>query len=329
MTEAAATAEASERLRRGTLAGAVAYLIWGLFPLYWPLLKPSGALEILAHRVVWSLVVVVALLALTRQWAWIRSMRGARLAWLVLAAVTIAVNWGVYIWGVNAGHVVETSLGYFINPLVTVCIGVVVLGERLRTPQWVAIALATVAVVVLTVQYGHPPWIALVLALSFATYGFAKKKANVDAVASLSVETALLTVLALPYLIWLSATGQSTFGSSGPGHALLLALSGLVTAIPLLAFGYAAVRIPLSTIGLLQYVTPVIQFLIGVLVDHEEMPGARWAGFALVWLALAVFTVDTLRRRTPPASAQLADSELADTEDLSGAALPHGVAERS
>jgi chloramphenicol-sensitive protein RarD len=281
--------------RRGFLLGVAAYLMWGLFPLYWPLLRPSGAIEILAHRIVWSLLVVAALLAIGRNWGWIRSLGRRRLGLLSAAAVVIAVNWGTYIWGVNHEHVVETSLGYFINPLVTVLFGVVLLGERLRTVQWWAIGLAVVAVVVLTVDYGRPPWIALTLACSFGTYGLLKKKANVGAVESLSVETAVLLLPALAYLMFLHGSGDGTFANDGWGHAALLVVSGVITAVPLLCFGAAAIRIPLTTIGLLQYLAPVFQFLIGVLVKHEDMPPSRIVGFALVWLALAILTVEGVR----------------------------------
>lgn len=278
--------------RRGVLAGAAAYAIWGLFPLYWPLLVPSGAVEILAHRIVWSAVFVIGGLGVARHWAWLRALGAARLRWLSLAAAVIGVNWGVYIWAVNSAHVVQASLGYFINPLVTVCLGVILLSERLRTAQWVALGIGASAVAVLTVDYGRPPLIALVLAASFATYGLAKKKAGMPAMESLSVETGLLFLPAAGYLVWLGATGQGTFGTGGPVHSLLLAGSGVVTAVPLLLFGYSAVRIPLSTLGLLQYLTPTLQLLIGVLIDHEPMPSARWAGFGLVWLALVVLSAD-------------------------------------
>ena len=283
---------------RGAALGAAAYAIWGLFPLYWPLLEPAGALEILAHRVVWSLAVVGVLIGLRRDTGWLRRLRAEpwRLRLLAVAAVVIAVNWGTYIWGVNSHRVVETSLGYFINPVVTVLFGVLLLGERLRRGQWVAIGVAVLAIVVLTVDYGRPPWVALVLALSFATYGLLKKKAGVGAVQSLTVETMVLSPVALIYLVGLQVSGSGTF-AHGTGHTTLLVLAGVVTAVPLLAFGAAALRVPLTTIGLLQYLTPTMQFLIGVLLRHEPMPAARLAGFALVWLALVLLTTDTLRHR--------------------------------
>jgi chloramphenicol-sensitive protein RarD len=282
--------------RRGLLLGIAAYALWGLFPLYWPLLEPAGAIEILGHRVVWSLVVMVVLLVLARrgrQFAEVLRAPRTR-AILAVAAVLITVNWGTYIWGVNNAHVVETSLGYFINPLVTVLLGVFVLGERLRRLQWIAIALAGVAVLALTVEYGRPPWVALVLAFSFGSYGLAKKKADTGAVESLAVETAVITPVALGYLVWLSLTGSSNFTDHGPGHVALMVSTGIVTAIPLICFGAAATRVSMTAIGLLQYLTPTIQFAIGVLVLHEPMPASRLAGFALIWIALALFTAETL-----------------------------------
>jgi chloramphenicol-sensitive protein RarD len=280
-------------VRRGTLLGFAAYLLWGLFPLYWPLLEPAGAVEILAHRVLWSLVLVglVLLLRSHSLRTLPRDRRALRL--LVAAAVLIAVNWGVYIWGVNAHHVVETSLGYFVNPLVSVALGVVALGERLRRVQWAAVGLAATGVVVLTADSGRLPWIALVLASSFGTYGLLKKVVGVPAVEGLVVETAVLTPLALGYVVVGGLFGTTTLTGRGGGHALLLVSAGVVTAIPLLAFAGAAARVPLSRLGLMQYVTPTMQFLIGVLVRHEPLPPGRLAGFVLVWVALAVFTVDT------------------------------------
>ncbi len=282
------------------LYGVACYVLWGLFPLYWPLLEPAGAVEILAHRIVWSLLVVATVLAVTRSWGWIRPLLADRatLARMALAAVLIAVNWATYIWGVNNEHVVETSLGYFINPVVTVMIGVLVLHERLRPVQWAAIGLGTLAVVVLAVDYGRPPWIALTLAFSFGTYGLLKKQvgATVGAVQSLTVETAVLFVPALTYLVVLDARGDAQLGHSGLGHGLLLASAGIATAVPLLFFASAARRIPLSTLGLLQYIAPVLQFLTGVLLYDEPMPASRWVGFVLVWAALAVLTFDGLRQ---------------------------------
>ncbi|MFI8344270.1 EamA family transporter RarD [Streptomyces sp. NPDC085639] len=289
--------KAENEQRTGLLYGFGAYGMWGLVPLFWPLLKPSGAVEILAHRMVWSLAVVgLALLAL-RRWGWIRELlrQPRKLGMTALAALVITVNWGLYIWAVNNGHVVEASLGYFINPLVSIAIGVLVLGERLRRAQWVAVGLSFAAVLVLAIGYGRPPWISLVLAFSFATYGLIKKKLNMGGLESLAAETAVLFLPALGYVLWLGVQGQSTFASHGVAHAALLAATGLVTAIPLVFFGMAAIRVPLSTLGLLQYMAPVFQFGLGVLYFHEAMPPERWAGFSLVWAALALLTWDALR----------------------------------
>lgn len=283
--------------RTGLLNGFAAYAMWGLVPLFWPLLKPAGAIEILAHRMVWSLAFVVVALLVTRRWAWIRPLlrEPRRLGMITVAAAVITVNWGTYIWAVNAGHVVEASLGYFINPLVTIALGVLVLKERLRPVQWAAVGVAVVAVLVLAFGYGQPPWISLILAFSFGTYGLVKKKVNLGGVESLAAETAVQFLPALAYLLWLTAQGESTFSTQGAGHSLLLASTGIVTAIPLVCFGAAAIRIPLSTIGLLQYLAPVFQFLLGILYFHEAMPAERWAGFVLVWVALVLLTWDALR----------------------------------
>ncbi|MCH0568648.1 EamA family transporter RarD [Streptomyces sp. MUM 136J] len=281
----------------GLLNGFAAYGMWGLVPLFWPLLKPAGAVEILAHRMVWSLVAVAVALAFVRRWAWAGELlrQPRRLGLVAIAATVITVNWGVYIWAVNAGHVVEASLGYFINPLVTIAMGVLILKERLRPVQWVAVGVAAGAVAVLTVAYGRPPWISLCLAFSFATYGLVKKKVNLGGVESLAAETAIQFLPALAYLLWLTTHGRSTFTTGGAGHAALLASTGVVTALPLVCFGAAAIRVPLSTLGLLQYLAPVFQFLLGVLYFGEEMPPERWAGFALVWLALVLLTADAWR----------------------------------
>ncbi|WP_235023966.1 EamA family transporter RarD [Streptomyces sp. WAC05374] len=286
-----------------------AYGMWGLVPLFWPLLKPAGAVEILAHRMVWSLVVVGAALLVLRRWGWVGELlrQPRKLGLIALAATVITVNWGLYIWSVNSGHVVEASLGYFINPLVTIAMGVLLLQERLRPAQWVAVGTGFAAVVVLAVGYGRPPWISLVLAFSFATYGLVKKKVNIGGVESLAAETAVQFLPALAYLLWLGAQGSGHFGTSGAGHAALLAATGVVTAVPLVCFGAAAIRVPLSTLGLLQYLAPVFQFLLGVVYFHEAMPPERWAGFSLVWLALMVLTWDALRtsRRTRAKAAAL------------------------
>ncbi|MFJ8188297.1 EamA family transporter RarD [Streptomyces sp. NPDC096094] len=283
--------------RIGLLNGFAAYGMWGLVPLFWPLLKPAGAGEILAHRMAWSLVFVAVALLVVRRWAWAGELlrQPRRLALVAVAAAVITVNWGVYIWAVNSGHVVEASLGYFINPLVTIAMGVLLLKERLRPAQWAAVGTGFAAVLVLTIGYGQPPWISLCLAFTFATYGLVKKKVNLGGVESLAAETAIQFLPALGYLLWLGTQGDSTFTTEGAGHAALLAATGVVTAIPLVCFGAAAIRVPLSTLGLLQYLAPVFQFVLGVLYFGEAMPPERWAGFGLVWLALALLTWDALR----------------------------------
>jgi chloramphenicol-sensitive protein RarD len=283
--------------------------MWGFFPLYWPLLEPSGAVEILAHRIVWSLVAMLVAAVAVRRWSALRATFGDRRTrrLLTVAAALITVNWGTYIWGVNNGHVVETSLGYFINPLVTVLLGVFVLSETLRRAQWVAVGIGAVAVVILTADYGRLPYVALTVAFSFATYGFLKKKAQLGAVEALGAETLLLTPIALAYLGVLEANGTLAFGHEGTANALLLAGTGIITAIPLLLFGGAATRLRLTSIGLLQYLAPVLQFVFGLLLFQEPMGTARWIGFVLVWIALVIFTVDVLhssRRRVLERSAE-------------------------
>lgn len=295
-----------------------AYLLWGLFPLYWPLLKPAAPLEILAHRVVWSVVFLAVIVAVTGGFAWVLTLGRRRAALLALAAALITINWGTFIYGVNSGHVVETSLGYFMNPLVTVALAVAVLGEHLRRHQLLAVGVAAVAVVVLAIDYGRPPWIALTLAVSFALYGLVKNRANVDGVRSLATETAFLVVPALGYLLWLGATGSGTFTSEGPGHSALLAAGGVATAIPLMLFGVAAIRVPLTTLGLLQYIAPTMQFSIGVLLYGEAMPISRLAGFALVWIALAIFTVDAVRNARATSRATRTPAAVGATSGMGG-----------
>jgi len=283
-------------VRRGLILGATAYLLWGLFPLYFPLLQPAGALEVLAHRMVWSLLVSAVVLTVVRGWRHIRQMP-AKVWLLVLAGASlIAVNWGIYIWAVNADHVVDAALGYFINPLVTVLFGVLIFRERLRVVQWVAVGLGALAVTVLAVAGGVFPWVAVSLAASFACYGLVKKVIPLPPTASLTAEGMVQLLPALGYLLFLTLTGASTLTTQGVGHVLLLASSGVVTCVPLLAFAAAAQALPLSVLGLMQYLTPVAQFLLGVFWFQEAMPAYRWFGFVLVWAALCVFTFDALRQ---------------------------------
>jgi chloramphenicol-sensitive protein RarD len=282
--------------RAGIVYGLSAYLLWGLFPLFFPLLKPAAPVEILAQRIVWSLLAVAIVLLVGRSWrsllAVLRDRRRASM--LAIAAVLIALNWGVFIYAVNSDHVIEGSLGYFITPLVSAAFGVFFFRERLRSRQLLALGLGACAVAVLTIDYGRLPWIAVTLALSFATYGLIKKVVDVGAAESLAVETLVLLAPALAYLTWLEASGHGTFTHEGVGHALLIAAVGPVTAVPLLLFAGAVTRVPLSVVGLMQYITPTMQFLIGVAIAGEHMPASRWIGFGLVWIALAVLTFDAL-----------------------------------
>jgi chloramphenicol-sensitive protein RarD len=297
-------------MRRGLIYGSSAYLLWGLFPLYWPLLKPAGTIEILAQRMAWSLVVVVVILRASGGFGGVQAIiRDSRRRWLlVAAAVAITFNWGTYIFGVNTHHVVETSLGYFINPLFTILLGVLVLGEKLRPAQWTAVGIGAVAVIVIAVDYGRPPWIALVLATSFGLYGFFKKRADVGAVDSMAVETGALFVPALIALTVIGIRGDLVFGRHGAGNALLLAGTGVITVIPLLFFAAGTRRLPLSVLGLLQYLAPVLQFAVGVGIRHESTPAAELAGFALVWVALVILTVDGLRSQRTAAMERSAES---------------------
>ena len=286
---------------RGVTYGALAYILWGLFPAYWPLLVPAQPVEVLAHRIVWSFVTLAIVVGVLRRWRPFLELSGK--GWLIVtaAAVLITVNWGTYIYAVNSHHVVEAALGYFINPLVSVALGMIFLKERLRITQVAAIGVAVIAVIVLTIDYGRLPVISLVLACSFGVYGLLKKKVPLDAISSLTAENAVIAPIALVYLFTLGSA--NTFGAAGTGHVLLLLSTGIVTVIPLLLFGAGARLIPLSTMGMLQYIAPILQFAWGVFVVHESMPASRWIGFSLVWLALAVFTFDALKNRRKQALA--------------------------
>lgn len=283
--------------RRGIAYGVTAYVLWGLFPLYLPLLEPSGSVEILASRMVWSLATVLVILAVRRHWRWIPALLRSprRMLLVVVAAALITVNWGVFIFAVNAGHTLDASLGYFIIPLVNVAFGVLVFRERLRPAQWAAVGLGTAAVVILTVDYGKLPWMGLTIAASFGTYGLMKKLIRLDGPEALTSETVALFLPALGVLIAMQAQGTATFGHVSGVHTLLMVGVGLLTAMPLLFFGACAIRVPMSTLAMLQYIAPVMQFLIGWLVFGEHMPPSRWIGFAIVWAALIVLTTDLLR----------------------------------
>ncbi|GAA3279351.1 EamA family transporter RarD [Dactylosporangium vinaceum] len=289
--------EAVDPLRRGYLSALTANVLWGVFPLYFHALRPAGAVEVLAHRVVWSLLSMVLVLMVIRRWRSVRDLlrQRKRMAGLAAAAVLIAVNWGVYIFAVNTDRVVEASLGYFINPLFVILLGVLILRERLRTLQWVALGIGAVAVVILSVDYGRLPWIALTLAASFGCYGLVKKRLGLPAAEGLFLESGVLMLPALLYLLWLTTNHQSTFGTVSAWHSVMLAGSGVLTAVPLLLFAEAANRVPLSGLGILQYLTPTLQLIIGVAVFSEPLPPVRLAGFVIVWCALALFSWDAFR----------------------------------
>lgn len=306
-----------QKLRTGYAYALTANLSWGFFPIYFKALRPSGPVEILAYRILGQLIFVALLLFVARNWRRLFALRHRPRTVAAIGAATslIAINWGTYTYGVLSGHVVETSLGYFINPLVAVLFGLLVFGERLRRWQWVALGIGAVAVVVLTVDYGRLPWIALILAVSFAGYGLVKKRLGLPPTDGLFAESAMLALPALAYLGWLTAQGRSTLGHVSPAHTVLLLLAGVATAVPLLLFASAANRIPMTGLGMLQYLTPILQLLCGVLLYHEPMPPSRLLGFGLVWIGLLVFTWDALRHAHRSASARrltlVAELELA------------------
>ncbi|GAA1587029.1 EamA family transporter RarD [Actinoplanes couchii] len=283
--------------RRGYLYGLTAYVLWGFFPIYFKTLRPAPALEILAHRVLWSVLFVALLLAVMRNWRFLgRLLRTPRLlGGIALAALLIGINWGTYIYAVNSSRVVETALGYFITPLVIVLLGVTVMRERLRPLQGAAVGVGALAVAILTFDYGHLPYVALTLAASFGCYGLIKKRMSLPPAEGLFVESAVLALPALAFLTWLNIEHGATFGQVSAVHTVLMVLSGVATAVPLLLFAGAANRVPMVGLGILQYVAPILQLGVGVLLYHEPMPPVRLAGFALVWLALIIFTVDGIR----------------------------------
>ncbi len=312
--------------RRGVFFGIAAYTLWGLFPLYWPLLKPASPLEILAHRVVWSLVFIAVLIAISRNWAKVRAVFRSRRTTLILAgaAVLVSANWFTYIYGVNNGLVVETSLGYFINPLVSVVLGVAFFRERLRRAQWVAVILAAIAVAVLTVDYGRLPYLALVLAFSFGFYGLLKKLAPVESAVGLAVESGLLVLPAIAVLAVLATRDELAFAQVSVGNTALLISAGVATAVPLLFFASAARRVSLTTLGILQYLAPTLQLIFGLTVFDEPMPPVRLIGFSLVWLALIIFSLDGLwgRRPAPCPEQPIPDEALHDPPLLDRAGPP-------
>jgi chloramphenicol-sensitive protein RarD len=280
----------------GLIFGLSAYLLWGLFPLYWPLLKPASAYEIVAHRAIWTLIFCLVVLAFHKKLRQtISQLRKPKIFFGLLAtSALISVNWIVYIWATNSGHVVEASLGYYINPLVIIAFGVLLLKEKMRIGQWVAVGIATLGVAILTIDYGRLPWIALALAISWGSYGVIKKVLDLGALEGLTIETMLSFIPYLVFLLILENNGTGQFGHD-LRLSLLLLSAGAITAIPLLLFNGSTTRLPYTVIGLLQYITPTIQFSIGVWIRHEEMPTARWAGFAIIWCALIALAIDLVR----------------------------------
>ena len=273
-----------------------AYVLWGLFPLYWPLLQPANALEIVSHRAVWTMVFCIVVLALTHALkSTLATFKRPKVAIkLLTTTILISINWLVYIWATNNNHVVEASLGYYINPLIIIAFGVILLKEKMRPLQWAAVSIATIGVVVLTVDYGRLPWVALALALSWGTYGLLKKQLGLGALEGLAIETMIAFIPYCGYLIFIGAKGEGQFGN-GTVLTILLFSAGAITAIPLLLFNGSTNRLPYSTIGLLQYITPTIQFSIGVWINHEAMPTARWVGFIFIWLALITLAGDLVK----------------------------------
>lgn len=292
------TPETAAQERLGGIYAFGAYFLWGFMPLYFILLAPIGPWEIVVWRILFSLVFCAILLTVTRTWPKLLAiLRDRRLVfWTIIAGLLIYVNWQVFLIGILTGHVIEGSLGYFINPIVTVLLGVLVLHERLRPAQWAAIAIAVVAVVVIIVAHGTFPWIALTLAASFGAYGLVKKQIGpkVDAISGLTLESLWLTPIALVQLIVVANTTGLVFGTQGAGHTVLVTLAGVITAVPLLLFAAGARRAPLVVIGLLQFVAPIMQFLTGWWLLGEPMPLERWIGFGLVWVALIVLMVDSI-----------------------------------
>lgn len=283
-------------MRSGLLFGAGAYVMWGMFPAFFPLLKPAGAVEVLAHRIIWSFALMVVVVAAVRRLGDVKAITGRTWLLLVAASGLISGNWLIYVYAVNNGHVVDAALGYFINPLVSIALGLLVFREKLNRWQFSALAIAVIAVVILTVQLGEPPLVGLGLALSFGLYGAVKKLVPTDPRVSVGIEAAIATPFAIAYVVVLQLTGGGTLTGHGGGHVALLVLSGVLTALPLLLFAAAAQRLPMVTLGLLFYMTPAMQLSWGVLIGHEPMPPMRWLGFVLIWVALLVFTVDAVRR---------------------------------
>jgi chloramphenicol-sensitive protein RarD len=312
--------------RKGLYAAIAAYALWGVFPLYWYWLRDVPSLQIIAHRIAWCAVFVVGYLLVRERLDWLRALRGRpkTIGLLAVSATLISANWGIYIWAVTHGRVVEASLGYFINPLVNVLLGVLVLRERLVPAQWVAVALAAAGVAWLAFLHGQPPWISLALALSFAIYGLIRKLAVVDAIPGLAVESLLVLAPALVFLGWAQATGVGAFGHGGALRDGLLVFGGALTALPLIGFAYGAKRIPYSLVGILQYIAPTLQLLVGVALLGEDFTATQAIGFGCIWVALAVYAFDGWRRsrRVPAAQAEHCATEVPTCD---GAVPPKGA----
>lgn len=291
--------KAKSESTKGLIYAFTAYTIWGIVPLYWPKLQPAGPIEILAHRFLWSAVVLYLFLLFTKRVKKALSIfkDSKKLKMLALASLLVGINWGIFIWASVSGRILDSSLGYYINPLFSIGLGVVLLKEKLRKLQWLAIGVATAAILWLTLSLGTPPYVALSLASTFGLYGYIKKKANVEAIDSLFVETILATPIALGYLLYLYSTGENSFGVHGLSHAVWLASAGIITAVPLAMFGAAAIRIPLSTLGFIQYIGPTLQYIVGLYAFHEPMSQDRFMGFVLTWIAIAIISYDALRHR--------------------------------
>ena len=302
-------------MKNGILAAIGAYVLWGLFPVYWKSIQAVPSVEVVCHRMVWSFAFVALLLVRKNQWEWLRRARKspATLITFVGTSCLLALNWFTYIWAVNSGHIVDSSLGYFINPLISVLFGVLFLGERLRSWQWVAILVALGGVIFLTLGYGSFPWIALTLAITFGLYGLLRKTASLGALEGLSLEMTVLFLPALVYLVYLESVGTASFGHTGATMTVLLALTGVATALPLLWFTHGARKVTLATVGILQYIAPTLQFLLGVLVYGETFTKTRMVGFGAIWIALLIYSIEGVvegRRQTMRQSVSRNDPQL-------------------
>jgi chloramphenicol-sensitive protein RarD len=288
------------RYRTGLIYGISSYTLWGLFPLYWPLLKPATPIEMVSHRAVWSLVFCLIVLAISNQLksTFALAIKPGVFWRLTLAAVLISINWITYIWAVNHEQIVQASLGYYMQPILLVLMGIIAFKEEMRKIQWISFLVATVGVIILTIDYGRPPLVSFALAFSWSSYSFVKKKINLGSLEGLAIETLISSLFYGAYLIWIGQRGEGQFGH-GVGLTALLIGAGLVTAIPLLLFNGATLRIPFTTMGLLQYLTPTIQFMLAVFLRHEPMPSARWLGFVFIWIALITLGYDLIKSGSP------------------------------